>query len=80
MEIQCPVCRRKTTGDAKFCPGCGTVFEGGSKRKNSLIAPLLIVAAVIFLCGLCGVAGLIGSREKHNAPDIPTSLKRNKLS
>ena len=69
MKIQCPVCRRTTAGDAKFCPGCGTVLEGGNKRKNSLIVPLVIVAAVIFLCGLCGIAGLIGSREKHNSSD-----------
>ena len=69
MKIQCPVCRRTTAGDAKFCPGCGTVLEGGNKRKNSLIVPLVIVAAVIFLCGLCGIAGMIGSREKRSSSD-----------
>jgi membrane-bound ClpP family serine protease len=64
MNLNCPLCRTINAPGALFYQNCGNAFAVKPIRKNSVAVPLLIIGAILVVCGFCGLSGLIGNRNR----------------
>lgn len=69
----CPKCAESIRDDAKVCRFCGYDFVKAEKVRNRNVFLGTAFGAILFLCGLCFLVGIVSDSSKNSSPSvIPT--------
>lgn len=83
MKLICPRCQTHNQSDAYFCQKCGTGFNVQSirpTRQNSISTPVIIITAVIAICGFGGVFSLLSGNKTEIAANTGTATAKSFIS